>query len=58
MRVMEIELRTWYGAPGYFVLGAVHAQQLRVRRRTRAQQAQPRRLVLGALVRRGLEAGH
>ncbi|HEY4775048.1 MAG TPA: RDD family protein [Xanthobacteraceae bacterium] len=25
MRVMEIELRTWYGAPGYFVLGAVHA---------------------------------
>lgn len=25
MRVMEIELRTWYGAPCYFVLGAVHA---------------------------------
>ena len=25
MRVMEIELRTWYGAPGYFVLGAMHA---------------------------------
>ena len=24
MRVMDIELRTWYGAPGYFVLGAVH----------------------------------
>ena len=24
MRVMEIELRTWYGAPCYFVLGAVH----------------------------------
>jgi uncharacterized RDD family membrane protein YckC len=24
MRMMEIELRTWYGAPGYFVLGAVH----------------------------------
>jgi uncharacterized RDD family membrane protein YckC len=23
MRVMDIELRTWYGAPGYFVLGAV-----------------------------------
>jgi uncharacterized RDD family membrane protein YckC len=25
MRVMDIELRTWYGAPAYFVLGAVHA---------------------------------
>jgi uncharacterized RDD family membrane protein YckC len=25
MRVMEIELRTWYGAPCYSVLGAVHA---------------------------------
>jgi uncharacterized RDD family membrane protein YckC len=25
MRVMEIELRTWYGSPGYFVLGAMHA---------------------------------
>jgi uncharacterized RDD family membrane protein YckC len=25
MRVMDIELRTWYGAPCYFVLGAVHA---------------------------------
>jgi uncharacterized RDD family membrane protein YckC len=25
MRVMEIELRTWYGTPCYFVLGAVHA---------------------------------
>jgi uncharacterized RDD family membrane protein YckC len=25
MRVMEIELRTWYGSPAYFVLGAVHA---------------------------------
>jgi uncharacterized RDD family membrane protein YckC len=25
MRAMEIELRTWYGAPAYFVLGAVHA---------------------------------
>jgi len=24
MRVMDLELRTWYGAPGYFVLGAVH----------------------------------
>jgi uncharacterized RDD family membrane protein YckC len=24
MRLMDIELRTWYGAPGYFVLGAVH----------------------------------
>ena len=25
MRVMDLELRTWYGAPGYFVLGACHA---------------------------------
>ncbi|MBV9557099.1 MAG: RDD family protein [Pseudolabrys sp.] len=25
MRVMDLELRTWYGEPGYFVLGAVHA---------------------------------
>jgi uncharacterized RDD family membrane protein YckC len=25
MRVMDIEMRTWYGAPSYFVLGAVHA---------------------------------
>jgi uncharacterized RDD family membrane protein YckC len=25
MRVMDLELRTWYGAPGYFVLGAIHA---------------------------------
>jgi uncharacterized RDD family membrane protein YckC len=25
MRAMGIELRTWYGAPCYFVLGAVHA---------------------------------
>ena len=25
MRVMGLELRTWYGAPGYFVLGAMHA---------------------------------
>ena len=24
MRAMEIEMRTWYGAPAYFVLGAVH----------------------------------
>ena len=24
MRVMELEMRTWYGAPSYFVLGAVH----------------------------------
>jgi uncharacterized RDD family membrane protein YckC len=23
--VMDLELRTWYGAPGYFVLGAMHA---------------------------------
>jgi uncharacterized RDD family membrane protein YckC len=25
MRVMDVELRTWYGSPGYFVLGAMHA---------------------------------
>jgi len=25
MRVMDLELRTWYGAPGYFALGAMHA---------------------------------
>src|SRR6185295_3256499 len=25
MRVMDLELLTWYGAPGYFVLGACHA---------------------------------
>jgi uncharacterized RDD family membrane protein YckC len=25
MRVMDLELRTWYGAPSYFVLGATHA---------------------------------
>jgi uncharacterized RDD family membrane protein YckC len=25
MRIMDIEVRTWYGAPAYFVLGAVHA---------------------------------
>ena len=25
MRVLDLELRTWYGAPGYFVLGATHA---------------------------------
>jgi uncharacterized RDD family membrane protein YckC len=25
MRAMDIEVRTWYGAPAYFVLGAVHA---------------------------------
>jgi uncharacterized RDD family membrane protein YckC len=25
MRVMDLELRTWYGAPAYVVLGAVHA---------------------------------
>jgi uncharacterized RDD family membrane protein YckC len=25
MRVMDLELVTWYGAPGYFVLGAMHA---------------------------------
>ena len=25
MRIMDLELRTWYGAPAYFVLGAAHA---------------------------------
>jgi uncharacterized RDD family membrane protein YckC len=25
MRAMGIEMRTWYGAPSYAVLGAVHA---------------------------------
>jgi uncharacterized RDD family membrane protein YckC len=25
MRVMNLEMRTWYGAPCYFVLGAAHA---------------------------------
>jgi len=25
MRAMDLELRTWYGAPGYFVLGAMQA---------------------------------
>jgi len=25
MRIMDLEMRTWYGAPSYFVLGAVHA---------------------------------
>ena len=25
MRVMDLELRTFYGAPGYFLLGAMHA---------------------------------
>jgi uncharacterized RDD family membrane protein YckC len=25
MRMMDIEMRIWYGAPAYFVLGAVHA---------------------------------
>jgi len=25
MRIMDVEMRTWYGAPAYFVLGAVHA---------------------------------
>jgi uncharacterized RDD family membrane protein YckC len=24
MRVMDIEMRTWYGAPAYFLLGAIH----------------------------------
>jgi uncharacterized RDD family membrane protein YckC len=25
MRIMDLEMRTWYGAPAYFVLGGVHA---------------------------------
>ena len=25
MRMMDLEMRTWCGAPGYFVLGAMHA---------------------------------
>lgn len=25
MRAMDIEMHTWYGAPAYFILGAVHA---------------------------------
>ncbi len=25
MRAMDIEMQTWYGAPSYFLLGAVHA---------------------------------
>jgi uncharacterized RDD family membrane protein YckC len=25
MRLMDLEVRTWYGAPCYFVLGAMHA---------------------------------
>src|SRR5262249_3757542 len=25
MRTMDLEMRTWYGAPAYFVLGAMHA---------------------------------
>lgn len=25
MRIADLEMRTWYGAPAYFVLGAVHA---------------------------------
>jgi len=25
MRMMDLEMRTWYGTPAYFVLGAVHA---------------------------------
>lgn len=25
MRLLGLEMRTWYGAPSYFVLGAVHA---------------------------------
>jgi uncharacterized RDD family membrane protein YckC len=25
MRIMDLEMRTWYGAPAYFLLGVVHA---------------------------------
>ncbi len=25
MRMLDLEMRTWYGAPAYFVLGAMHA---------------------------------
>jgi uncharacterized RDD family membrane protein YckC len=25
MRAVDLEMRTWYGAPCYFLLGAVHA---------------------------------
>ena len=25
MRAMDLEMRTWYGAPAYFLLGAIHA---------------------------------
>jgi uncharacterized RDD family membrane protein YckC len=25
MRLMDLEMRTWYGAPCYFLLGAIHA---------------------------------
>ena len=25
MRMLDLEMRTWYGSPVYFVLGAVHA---------------------------------
>jgi uncharacterized RDD family membrane protein YckC len=25
MRAMDLEMRTWYGSPAYFVLGSVHA---------------------------------
>src|SRR4051794_2931147 len=25
MRMMDLQMRTWYGAPAYFVLGAMHA---------------------------------
>ena len=25
MRIVDLEMRTWYGAPAYFILGAVHA---------------------------------
>ena len=40
MRAMEIEMRTWYGAPAYFVLGAVHAIVL-LDQRQRADPVHP-----------------
>ena len=40
MRIMDLELRTWYGAPAYFVLGAVHAVGL-LGQRQRADAVHP-----------------
>ena len=41
MRAMEIEMRTWYGAPAYFVLGAVARNRL-LGQRQRAHAIYPR----------------